>query len=202
MLRPEQIELIHQEIDGESTPESSAAFRALVERDPEARAMAGELREIVALLGRVEQRPTPPQLRHAIVAALQAARPSPAASRWMSLHAFVRWSKSQVRTATTRMEESMMTRKALLIGCTVVAAVAVIAVAVIGVGVAVWNQAGSIRDVTIDGPAYGVGYPLHGGLAGPSRVGQASTIDLADHYGAGYPLHGGLAGPSRLDSGD
>jgi len=86
-----------------------------------------------------------------------------------------------------------------------VAILAVIAVAIIGVGI--WSQAGSMRDATIDSQAYGVGYPLHGGLAGPSRVGQVSTVagpsgsmstvDLAGHYGSGYPLHGGLAGPSR-----
>ena len=97
------------------------------------------------------------------------------------------------------------TRPAPRLGGLEVAILAVIAVAVIGVGV--WSQAGSIRDVTTDSQAYGVGYPLHGGLAGPSRVGQVSTVagpsgprstvDLAGHYGAGYPLHGGLAGPSR-----
>lgn len=44
-------------------------------------------------------------------------------------------------------------------------------------------------------PGYGTGYPQHGGLAGPSRSGGQ-----AEHpgYGVGYPLHGGLAGPSRL----
>ena len=81
-----------------------------------------------------------------------------------------------------------------------VAILAVIAAALISVGV--WSQAGSIRDVTIDSPAYGVGYPLHGGLAGPSRVGQVSTVDVAGHYGSGYSFHGGLAGPSRVDSED
>jgi hypothetical protein len=92
------------------------------------------------------------------------------------------------------------TRPAPRLGALGIAILAVIAVAVISVGV--WSQAGSIRDVTIDSQAYGVGYPLHGGLAGPSRVGQVSTADLAGHYGAGYPLSGGLAGPSRVDSGD
>ena len=82
----------------------------------------------------------------------------------------------------------------------ILAILAVIAAAVIGVGV--WSQAGSTRDVTIDIPAYGVGYPLHGGLAGPSRVGQVSTVDLGRHYGPGYAVHGGLAGPSRVGSGD
>lgn len=82
---------------------------------------------------------------------------------------------------------------------------AVIAVAFIGVGI--WSQPGSTGEVRIDSHAYGVGYPLHGGLAGPSRVvqvptvagqsGQMSAVDLADHYGPGYPHSGGLAGPSR-----
>jgi hypothetical protein len=97
---------------------------------------------------------------------------------------------SQITATTPR------TRPAPRLGVLGIAILAVMAVAVIGVGV--WSQAGSNRDVTIDSQAYGVGYPLHGGLAGPSRVGQVSTLDLAGHYGAGYPLHGGLAGPSGL----
>ena len=92
-------------------------------------------------------------------------------------------------TATTH-----RTRPAPRLGVLAVAVLAVIAVAVIGVGV--WSQAGSIRDVTIDSPAYGMGYPFHGGLAGPSRL--LSTVETAGRYGPGYPFHGGLAGPSRL----
>jgi hypothetical protein len=89
------------------------------------------------------------------------------------------------------------TRPAPRLGVLPVAILAVIVAAVIGVGV--WSQAGLMRDVTIDGSAHGVGVPVHGGLAGPSRVGQ---VDLTRHYGPGYPLHGGLAGPSRVDSGE
>ncbi len=106
---------------------------------------------------------------------------------------------TQITAPTTR------TRPAPRLGVLEITILAVIAVAVIGVGVG--SQAGSIHDVTIDSQAYGVGYPLHGGLAGPSRVGQVSKVagpngsmsraDLAGHYGPGYPLHGGLAGPSR-----
>jgi hypothetical protein len=92
------------------------------------------------------------------------------------------------------------TRPAPRLGVLQLAILAVIAVAVIGVGI--WSQAGSFRDVTTHSQEYGRGYPLHGGLAGPSRVGQVSTVDPAAHYGAGYQLHGGLAGPSRIDSGD
>jgi hypothetical protein len=111
---------------------------------------------------------------------------------------------TQITATTSR------TRPAPRLGVLEVAILAVIVVAVIGVGV--WSQAGSMRDVTIDSPAYSVGYSLHGGLAGPSRVGQvstvagpngpSSTVDLARHYGPGYPFHGGLAGTSRIDSGE
>ena len=108
--------------------------------------------------------------------------------------------------ATQTTATTPRTRPAPRLGVLEFAILAVIAVAVIGVGV--WSQAGSIRDVTTDSQGYGVGYPLHGGLAGPSRVDQVSTVagpsrllsavDLAAHYGPGYPLSGGLAGPSRL----
>jgi hypothetical protein len=73
------------------------------------------------------------------------------------------------------------------------AIVAAIAVAMIGIGA--WSQAGSILDDKGETQAYGAGYPLHGGLAGPSRF--VPGFDLDGHYAAGYPLHGGLAGPSR-----
>jgi hypothetical protein len=42
---------------------------------------------------------------------------------------------------------------------------------------------------------YGPGYPLHGGLAGPSDVRVVQHFG----YGPGYPLHGGLAGPSQVE---
>ena len=45
-------------------------------------------------------------------------------------------------------------------------------------------------------PGYGVGYPLHGGLAGPTNA----QLDRHPGYGTGYPLHGGLAGPSWVDA--
>ena len=96
-------------------------------------------------------------------------------------------------------------RATLRLGALGLAVLAAIAVTVIGFGI--WSQAGSVRDVTNQGQAYGVGYPLHGGLAGPSRIGPRATVAapsarvsaavLANHYGSGYPLHGGLAGPSR-----
>jgi hypothetical protein len=123
-------------------------------------------------------------------------------------------------TATTQ-----PTRPALRFRVLEAAIVTVIAVA--AVALAIWTQTsssattGPMSAVDVAGH-YGPGYPLHGGLAGPSRVGQTSTVagplsavdagrysaagssgpmsavDLAGHYGPGYPLRGGLAGPSRV----
>jgi hypothetical protein len=88
------------------------------------------------------------------------------------------------------------TRPAPRLAVLEVALLAVFAVAVIGVGL--WSQAGPTRDVTTVSHTYGAGYPLHGGLAGPSRVGRVTAVDQGAHYGPGYPLHGGLAGPSQV----
>lgn len=60
------------------------------------------------------------------------------------------------------------------------------------------NGTDGIGGAGVAASAYGAGYPLQGGLAGPSRVGQARSAGLVAHQGPGYPLHGGLAGPSRL----
>lgn len=90
------------------------------------------------------------------------------------------------------------TRPAPRLGVLEMAILVAIAAAAIGLGV--WTQAGSIRDTTIDRQAYGAGYPLHGGLAGPS--GSLPAVDPAAHYGPGYPLSGGLAGPSGVEGGD
>ena len=101
--------------------------------------------------------------------------------------------------ATQIIATTPRTRSAPRLGVLAVVILAVTAAVVIGVGV--WSQAGSIRDVT-DSRAHVGGYTLHGGLAGPSRVGQTSTVDLARPYGSGFPFHGGLAGPSQVDSGN
>jgi hypothetical protein len=74
-----------------------------------------------------------------------------------------------------------------------VAAVLTVA-AVIGlVAVWVWNPMSTQGSPSVESQ-YGEGYPLHGGLAGPSRI---SVWEQYSSYGDGYPLHGGLAGPSR-----
>src|SRR6266511_3898713 len=114
MLHRDQIELIHREIDGVNTPDESAAFRSLIQENPEARALEAELRQVTAHFERWEEREPPPHLKQAILDAL----PPPARA---SPNPIVRWTVSQLGLVTARME-AMMTRKALLIGSTAMAA--------------------------------------------------------------------------------
>src|SRR5256885_2269692 len=120
MLSRDQVELIQQEIDGANTPEGSAALRLLIEQNPEAGAMAAELRRVAALFGQVAEREPPARLRRAILDALpQPARASPGA--------LLRWAAQGLRFVTKSMEEPIMTKKALLIGSAAAAVVIVVA---------------------------------------------------------------------------
>ena len=78
-----------------------------------------------------------------------------------------------------------------------VAAVFVLAAAIGLFAVAVWSPATTDGGAVVENQ-YADGYPLHGGLAGPSRI---STFEHPG-YGAMYPLHHGLAGPSRVGTAD
>ena len=76
-------------------------------------------------------------------------------------------------------------------------------VVLMAVAVASFVVAGRPTGATIEGnlaveAKYANGYPLHGGLAGPSRI----AIDSAGGFAPGYPLQGGLAGPSHIDEAD
>src|SRR6266550_331218 len=120
MLSRDQVELIQQEIDGANTPEGSAALRSLMEQNPEAGAMAVELRRVAALFGQVAEREPPARLKRAILDALpQPARASPGA--------LLRWAAQGLRFVTKSMEEPIMTKKALLIGSAAAAVVIVVA---------------------------------------------------------------------------
>jgi hypothetical protein len=120
MLSRDQVELIQQEIDGANTPEGSAAVRLLIEQDPEARAMAAELRRVAGLFAQVAERAPPARLKRAILDAL----PHPARA---SPGALLRWAALGLRAVTKSMEEPIMTRKALLIGSAAAAVVIVVA---------------------------------------------------------------------------
>lgn len=69
-MNRDQIELIHREIDGANTPAESAAFRSLIEEDPEAKALEADLRHVTQLLDRVEDSEPPRHLKRAILDAL------------------------------------------------------------------------------------------------------------------------------------
>src|SRR5262245_26512642 len=116
MLSQTQIELIHREIDGANRPAESAACRALLEQDPEARALAADLRRLTALVERVGEREPPPRLKRAILAAL----PPPARTS-LQTESFLQRFLFQLRLATERMEAAIMTKKTMLIGGTALA---------------------------------------------------------------------------------
>jgi len=76
-------------------------------------------------------------------------------------------------------------------------ALAAILALVAGIGLVafmVWNLGAADNSRAVETQSYAVGYPLHGGLAGASRL---TTVEQTG-FGIGYPLHGGLAGPSRV----
>src|SRR6267378_252022 len=139
MLSRDQVELIQQEIDGANTPEGSAAVRSLMEQDPEARAMADELRRVAGLFGQVAEREPPARLKRAILNALpQPARASPGA--------LLRWAAQGLRLVTKSMEEPIMTRKAVLIGSAAAAVVIVVAGIITGFP-PIFNKAGTIGGI-------------------------------------------------------
>jgi anti-sigma factor RsiW len=87
MLNRDQIELIHREIDGENTPEESAAFRSLIADNAEARVLEADLRHVTQVFDRVGAAEPPGHLRRAILDALP--RQVPVISGWGSLKSAV-----------------------------------------------------------------------------------------------------------------
>jgi hypothetical protein len=134
MLTREQIELIQREIDGANTPAERAACRSLIEHDAEARALEADLRHLTQLIDQVGEREPSPHLKQAILDALPL--PARAASRAesgsLTPRTILRWSVLQLRLATERMEEALMTRKTMLLGGTALAIVLVIVTLVTG----------------------------------------------------------------------
>jgi hypothetical protein len=123
MLTRDQVELIQQEIDGANSPADSVRVRALVAADPEAQALLAGLRDVTQWFERVEERSPPPRLTQAIVAAVQAPHVEQSISRWFAV---------LLQSTTERLEEMVMSKKAILIGATAVAILIVGAYAVTG----------------------------------------------------------------------
>ena len=76
---------------------------------------------------------------------------------------------------------------ALTVSLALVAGISLMAFMVSNLGAADNSRAAETQ-------SYAVGYPLHGGLAGASRITSVEQMGI----GIGYPMHGGLAGPSRV----
>jgi len=70
VLNRDQIELIHQEMDGVNTPAERTAFRSLIEEDSEARAVEADLRSVTLLLDRAGSIDPPRHMTEAILNAL------------------------------------------------------------------------------------------------------------------------------------
>jgi hypothetical protein len=132
MLSQAQVELIHRVIDGECTPAERIACLQLMDQHPEARTLAEGLHELGLVLGKVKDQAPPAHLRNTVLDALPA-RASPATpSLWMVARSFVPRSMLEFRFPTLRLEESMASKRGILIGSTAVAAVAIIAAGVLG----------------------------------------------------------------------
>lgn len=134
MLSQDQIELVHKEIDGENSAVESAAFRALVEREPEAARLAAELRSLAEIFSNAGEREPHPRLRAAILQAIpQLGRATPPDRSASSVARTVaRWAGSQWSIFTTLMEETMVTKKGLIIGTSTVAVIAIVGALVVG----------------------------------------------------------------------
>ncbi|HKE88799.1 MAG TPA: hypothetical protein VKB45_00595 [Gemmatimonadales bacterium] len=125
MLNRDQVELIQREIDGANSEGDSARARALVAADPEARGLLAELSQVAQLFEQVGERAPPPLLKQAILAALQ----TPHVEMPQSIS---RWFAVLLQSTTERLEELVMTKKAILIGATAVAILIVGAYVVTG----------------------------------------------------------------------
>ena len=61
MLTPRQLDLVHRELDGATTPEESAEVASLVATQPEAQALLTSLRKLDALFREVPDHAPPPR---------------------------------------------------------------------------------------------------------------------------------------------
>jgi hypothetical protein len=143
MLNRAQVELIQREIDGANTADDSAAVDALLAADPEAQALLAELRAVAQAFERVGERAPPPHLKHAILAQL------PDRKSWLAV---------LLESTTRRMEEMVMTKKAILIGATAVA-------------------------IVIVGAYFVTGYPRLGGAAGTIGDSISGVQPAARYHG-------------------
>jgi len=76
-MAEDQLELIHQEIDGANSEVESARLREHLRNDPDAEQLHADLSQLNNVLKQVEDVPAPEGLRQNLLAALAAQRPTP-----------------------------------------------------------------------------------------------------------------------------
>ena len=121
MLKSEEIELVHGEVDGTNTPAETAAAKALMEREPEAAALAADLRQMSALLDQVGDQAPSPQLRAAILASVPMR--APAAERPAALLPRLR---AYVQDTARHLNAATPAKKLRLVGMAAVAIVVIV----------------------------------------------------------------------------
>ncbi|HVF39047.1 MAG TPA: hypothetical protein VM939_04035 [Gemmatimonadaceae bacterium] len=144
MLTPYELELIHREVDGANTPEESSELRKLVETDPEALSIMTSLQGLDAVLSQVPDRAPRShvieQIRNAIPSNYMASSTRRAQGTTQTITG---WITQRWNSVTNFMEESMETKKILIIATTAVAAIAVIGQLVTGYSPSIFD-AGTI----------------------------------------------------------
>ena len=130
VLTPNQIELVHCEIDGENTPEASAEVGELVATQPEALMLMTSLQSLDAVFREVPHREPSHGSRQAIHNAISI---NPKAGQmYGATHVITRWAVQQWNGISTLMGELMLTKKVLLVATTAVAVIAIIGNALVG----------------------------------------------------------------------
>jgi len=121
MLTSDEIELVHGEVDGTNTPAETTAAKALMEREPEAAALAADLRQMSALLDQVGDQAPSPQLRAAILASVPMR--APAAERPAALLPRLR---AYVQDTARHLNAATPAKKLRLVGMAAVAIVVIV----------------------------------------------------------------------------
>lgn len=80
-MQPNEIELVHGQIDGANDPERTNAFRELILRDPEARKLYEDLSRLSEILDDVQEIPAPADLRSGVMERVSLERRSTRTSR-------------------------------------------------------------------------------------------------------------------------
>ncbi len=152
MLTPNQLELIHGEVDGENTPEASAEVRKLVETQPEALALMKSLRALDGLFREVPERVPSARVTQLIHNAMPLnSRASPRVVQEQgATQSITGWAIKQWNGVTNLMGELMQTKKVLIGATTLVAVIAII-------GYATGNYPPGVRDAGTIGAKDGMG---------------------------------------------